>query len=805
VPVRIAIVAISVLALAGAGAVRGATAQPIALSMTKAQPAATTRVGKPAGPNPMLAFLPAGAAPDLEGWRRWMAEAAKAKRAAQPAPDFNKLIVTAESEPNDSRLTANAIGGFGTGAGEDPAASVSGAVGFGSPPSAVGPFAEDDGSITFATNLVVPNGGRIKLSQVLGDGPYGTGGTGSGDFDFFAISAAAGDVITADIDAYVNGSSLDPFLVVWDATGTYVAFNDDSTGLDSFVSFTAPTAGTYYVSVGAYLSPLPANPFDSSSGSGSASEGPYDLTIGLNADDVDYYSVALDAGDVISAAVNGDAFELRLFDPSGVQRIGSQQDAGSIMPGPFPTGNAAFAYVAEVGGTYAVRVGTGGNGGYSLDLHAFRPHLEGQPSGSVQKLFIDFNGATIDPAIFGGPPGPVTLSPLPAFLSGWGLSASDENAVIDAILAVIEEDLSSDMRVLGLNGDFDVTGTPGDFDVEILNSRDDPDPFGQPNVSRLIIGGTIPELGLETIGISESIDVGNFSPGETAVVLLDLLSGPGFDPNSLSQFSLAGGKTMIDLIGVGVGNIAAHEAGHFFANFHTDNFDGSPNIMDQGGNLPNTVGVGADMTLGTSDDADVDFGPAPYVPNEGFTGMEDTLNSVAFDLSTSQTAGACGDGMINVVGEECDDGNTAEGDCCSATCTIPTCALAAKGMLLSKEDAGKEKLIAKFLRGAAMTQAAFGNPVVGSTAYHLCVFRDDDMALVADLQIDRAGDMCGTQPCWKPLGSVGYVYKDSAMSPNGVGLMSLKGGGAGKSKALMKGKGASLPSIAAALQTASSV
>ena len=176
------------------------------------------------------------------------------------------------------------------------------------------------------------------------------------------------------------------------------------------------------------------------------------------------------------------------------------------MPGPFPTGNAAFAYVAEVAGTYAVRVSTGGNSGYSLDLQAFRPHLEGQPSGSVQKLFIDFNGATIDPAIFGGPPGPVTLSPLSAFLSGWGLSASDENAVIDAILAAIEEDLSSDMRVLGLNGDFDVSGTPGDFDVEILNSRDDPDPFGQPNVSRLIIGGTIDELGSRP-SASESIDV----------------------------------------------------------------------------------------------------------------------------------------------------------------------------------------------------------------------------------------------------------------------------------------------------------
>jgi hypothetical protein len=43
------------------------------------------------------------------------------------------------------------------------------------------------------------------------------------------------------------------------------------------------------------------------------------------------------------------------------------------------------------------------------------------------------------------------------------------------------------------------------------------------------------------------------------------------------------------------------------------------------------------------------------------------------------------------------------------------------------------------------------------------------------------------------------------MSPNGIGLMSVKGGGAGRSKALMKGKGASLPHIAAALQSVSNV
>ena len=94
--------------------------------------------------------------------------------------------------------------------------------------------------------------------------------------------------------------------------------------------------------------------------------------------------------------------------------------------------------------------------------------------------------------------------------------------------------------------------------------------------------------------------------------------------------------TSIDLIGAGVGNITAHEAGHFFANWHTDQFNPVANIMDQGGNLPGLVGVGPDGIFGTADDVDVDFGKDTFVPNEGFTGVEDTLNTIAFGATTPE-------------------------------------------------------------------------------------------------------------------------------------------------------------------------
>ena len=106
-----------------------------------------------------------------------------------------------------------------------------------------------------------------------------------------------------------------------------------------------------------------------------------------------------------------------------------------------------------------------------------------------------------------------------------------------------------------------------------------------------------------------------------------------FIPNlSANSYEIAPGSIIIDLIGVSVGNVTAHEAGHFFANWHTDQFNDSPNIQDQGGNFVGTFGIGPDLVFGTADDVDVDFGLDVYVPSEGFSGTENTLTSVAFGL-----------------------------------------------------------------------------------------------------------------------------------------------------------------------------
>ena len=97
------------------------------------------------------------------------------------------------------------------------------------------------------------------------------------------------------------------------------------------------------------------------------------------------------------------------------------------------------------------------------------------------------------------------------------MTNADRNALIDRIVATVKENIRTDLKQQGLNDK---------VDVKILNSRDNPDQFGKPNVSRVIVGGTIEQSGISTIGIASSIDPGNFEGEDQALVLLDVLSGP---------------------------------------------------------------------------------------------------------------------------------------------------------------------------------------------------------------------------------------------------------------------------------------
>ena len=88
-----------------------------------------------------------------------------------------------------------------------------------------------------------------------------------------------------------------------------------------------------------------------------------------------------------------------------------------------------------------------------------------------------------------------------------------------------------------------------------------------------------------------------------------------------------------------------------------------------------------------------------------------------------------------------------------------------------------------------MAQSDFGDPVGADTRVALCVYDGSD-ALVLDLRVDRAGELCGTKqkPCWKAQSTKGFAYKDSAGAADGVQKISEKAGTTGKGSVSVSGK-----------------
>lgn len=385
-----------------------------------------------------------------------------------------------------------------------------------------------------------------------------------------------------------------------------------------------------------------------------AGDAAIDVDASLSNDgDLDWYRVQLNKGDILGAAMdaggNPDG-DLRLFDAGG-SLIKRTDEAGftSFYPAsnPLPRGSANFdaalSFIVPETGTYYLRAGSylgNSDGAYTLELRVFRNALESFAPARRQIIFLDFDGASINaPALFGNGNNPANLSGLASFLDDWGLSPADESAVIDSIIATVQENLD------------DLASVNPAFSVELRNSRDHADPWGQPDVSRVIIGGTAGQLGFSTIGIAESIDPGNFAREETAVVLLDILSS-STSSLSFNNIPRAPGFTKIQAIGIGTGNIVAHEFGHYSGNWHTQNGNSLRNLMDAGGGsiLQNLYGTGPDEIYGTADDVDVDFFTDEYETEGVATGNENTTVRMAYAFGT--LLGDCpgdvtGDGFID--------------------------------------------------------------------------------------------------------------------------------------------------------------
>jgi len=225
-----------------------------------------------------------------------------------------------------------------------------------------------------------------------------------------------------------------------------------------------------------------------------------------------------------------------------------------------------------------------------------------------------------------------------------------------------------------------------------------------------------------------------------------------------------------------------------------------------------------------------------------FVDVDQTTTSYTFYRLVIAIAPSCGDGAVQP-GETCDDGNTADGDCCSSACQheaagsacddgvvctaldtcdgagacLPggpatTCAAswAKASLVINESKPGKEKLIAKLVSGPALAQSDFGDPATGGTAYDVCIF-DDAGNLAASFLVDRAGAPCAGKPCWKANKDTGWQYQDKDAAADGVTKMKLAGGAAGKSQLQVqaannakKGQLAMPTGIAAALEASTS-
>jgi len=121
------------------------------------------------------------------------------------------------------------------------------------------------------TGLTSDNPGNFVVEGFIGDSPD--------DVDLFQVQLDVGDRLTIDIDARINGSSLDSILRLFDSEGNQVAVNDDFGSLDSFISFDPSVSDIYYIGVSSF-SNFDYNPFVAGSGTGS-STGEYNIDINL--------------------------------------------------------------------------------------------------------------------------------------------------------------------------------------------------------------------------------------------------------------------------------------------------------------------------------------------------------------------------------------------------------------------------------------------------------------------------------------------------------------------------------------------
>jgi hypothetical protein len=254
-----------------------------------------------------------------------------------------------------------------------------------------------------------------------------------------------------------------------------------------------------------------------------------------------------------------------------------------------------------------------------------------------------------------------------------------------------------------------------------------------------------------------------------------------------------------------------------------------------------TAGVSGDMFGALTCDGGA---PAYLVTVDPTSGVVTTIGQTVDGLEGIAFVPSCGDGFVSA-GEECDDGNLVDDDCCSLGCVAAadgascsdgffcngseTCSNGACGVAttpcttgcnevtdtcidcphtakvcrsavsssLTVKDNGtdtRDKLIWRWRRGTATSFAELGDPL-GTTDYTLCLYRAGGAALMGSMVIPADAAK------WSALGSTGFRYRDrqGGGAARSVAILS---GDDGEAKALTIGRGTDLPELALPLAAA---
>jgi hypothetical protein len=121
-----------------------------------------------------------------------------------------------------------------------------------------------------------------------------------------------------------------------------------------------------------------------------------------------------------------------------------------------------------------------------------------------------------------------------------------------------------------------------------------------------------------------------------------------------------------------------------------------------------------------------------------------------------------------------------------APAPIGGCDNAGKTLFLVKDktDDSKDKILFKFIKGPATSQADFADPI-STASYALCIYENG--ALNSSAVVPASATL------WSKIGTKGFKYKDKSGTAAGIQKIILKGSTDAKTKIIVKGKGAALP------------